>query len=134
MLQQEQRQSLEKEMQELEKRATAELQRVQSLEAAERKFQEDAKFKYESLISQLEDSWKLEISNREKQLDERYKEHYESLLIAKDEQLALAVNINEMVDQAERDRWAHALETLQNKHNAIFYELEDKMKMKYLLS
>jgi hypothetical protein len=64
-------------------------------------------------------------------LEDRYKEHYDSLLAAKDEQLVLAVNINASVDQAERDRWANALETLQNKHNSIFTDLEEKIKEKY---
>jgi hypothetical protein len=63
-LQQEQRQSLEKEMAELENRAAAELQRVRTLEDAEKKFQEEAKQKYETLISELEQSWKREITNR----------------------------------------------------------------------
>jgi hypothetical protein len=39
VMQQEQRQSMEKEMQELEKRALAELQRVKSIEDAEQRFQ-----------------------------------------------------------------------------------------------
>ena len=140
-------------MQELEKRALAELQRVKSIEDAEKRFQEEAKHKYDALITQLEQSWKLEISNRlptspssslsshlslvsnrrnrERQLDERYKEHYEALLAAKDEQLAIAVDVNHSADHAERERWAYAMETMQNKHNAVFYDLEEKMKVKY---
>jgi CRISPR/Cas system CMR subunit Cmr6 (Cas7 group RAMP superfamily) len=62
--QQEQRQSMEKEMLDLEKRALAELQRVKSIEEAEKRFQEEARQKYETLIVQLEQSWKQEVSNR----------------------------------------------------------------------
>lgn len=53
------------------------------------------------------------------------------MLRAKDEQLELAVQLNTVVDQAERDRWAYALETLQSKHDNVFNELEEKIKTKY---
>jgi hypothetical protein len=122
---------LNRDLEELERKAELEKEKAEIAKEIEHKIQEENKEKYEKIISDLRENWLTEIKSRESKLEARLTEHYEFLLQTKQEQLELALQASSSMDQTERERWAIAMEELRNKQHSITNLVEDKIRGRY---
>ncbi len=130
-VQKEQALKTQHELKDMERRMLLEEEKMKFIEETERVTEEKAKEKYSKLLQSIEDHWKKETEARETRIHLRMKQHYETLLKAKQDQLDHALQVNDDIDKAERARWSQTITELKEKHSAVLQTLEQKLKEKY---
>jgi hypothetical protein len=117
--------SSEKQMLQLRERA------VEEQSAALKSLEASLYAKYEKKFKESEEEWMRECESREAAAENRLREHYEVLLKSKQDELDHAIQMNDNVDDSERERWLRSVEDLKQRQMAVMTSMEEKLRRKY---
>lgn len=111
----------------LEKAARAESERSRQMYEVQSKAEAAAAAKFQDLVTELRQTWEMEESTRSKQLDQRLRNHYETVIAHMQSQLDAALKLNDDADK----KWMEDVEARNRQQVATMQAYEEKCRRLY---
>lgn len=111
----------------LEKAARAESERSRQMYDIESKAEAAAASKFQNLVAELRETWDVEEATRAKQLDERLRNHYDTVIDHMQSQLDAALKLNDDADK----QWMEDVEARNRQQVSTMQAYEEKCRRLY---